>query len=183
MANGGEMNPGNPQNLLELASNTFGQLSEAENILFRAVGEGKPADFSAKDEDKNSPLDYQKWGNNRTLQAEKIRWICEDIQAKTYLTSRGIHIRGLRIKGQLDLEFQTIAVPLIFENIAAPDGIILDSANIRALYLTGSHIGSIQASGINVQGSVFFDNGFTCNGETNLNSANIGGVLSKRSVS
>lgn len=84
-------------------------------------------------------------------------------------------LKGARIDGKLDLLFGKIPFPLYFEKSALPESIDLRKADIGALYLGGTHTGSINADGLKTGGDVFLDNGFRAEGLVLLIGAKIGG--------
>ena len=167
----------NGQNLIELARQKFGTLTEAEEKLFQAVADAEVADYSAEDEEDNDPAGANNWGPERVLDANSIAWLCTDKRASDLVTHSGIQLKGGRIVGKLDLEFTKILFPLIFVRSSIPQEMNLLHVEIPVLILDGTHTGTIKADGLKVAGSVFLRNGFEAEGELRLLSATIGGDL------
>ena len=167
----------NASKVVNLAREKFGTLSHAEEKLFEAAANGKVADYSADSKEDNDPAGAKKWGDERTLKADRIAWLCTDPQASALVSYRGIQVKGARIDGELDLLFAKIPFPLVFEKSAFPGQIIRSQAKVCALFLSGTHTGSIFADGVKVEGDVFLRDGFKAEGEVRLLSAKIGGNL------
>lgn len=163
--------------LLELAEKKFGTLAEAEEKLFTATAEGKLADYSSGNKEADDPANADNWGNDRTLQADRIAWLCTDREASKLVTYRGIQVKGARLDGELDLLFATIAFPLYFENSAFSEQLDLQRAKAIALYLVGTHTRAVNAEGASFHGDVFLRNGFKAEGGLRLLGATIGGDL------
>jgi len=167
----------NASKLLELAKGRFGKLNEAEEKLFRSFADGELADYSAEKEKDNDPAKADKWGSERVLDADRIAWLCTNLEASAMVTHKGILVRGARIDGKLNLQFVRISFPLYFEKSAFPEGINLLKTEVGALYLSGTHTGAINADGLKTDGDVFLDNGFRAEGLVLLIGAKIGGNL------
>ncbi len=163
--------------LLELASEKFGALTEADKKLFRAVANGDFADYSAEDVNDNNPADANKWSPERVLKANRIEWLCTDKKASELVTHRGINVKGLRIDEDLALQLARIPFPLIFHRCAFTGIIYLQSARVRGIYLNGTHTRSIFAGGIEIAGDLFLRDGFKAEGEVRLLRATISRVL------
>ena len=171
-------------NLLELAGKKFPSLTEDDEeleklkILFHAVVNGQPADYSDESEKNNDPNGAKQWDKKkRVIRAECVAWLCTDPEASAMVTHKGIRVKGARIDGELDLVYARISFPLSFEKSAFTGGIYLRYAYIRGLFLIGTHTGPIYGDGVKVEGNVFLRNGFKADGEVNLLGATIGGSL------
>ena len=163
--------------LLELARERFGKLSEAEEKLFQAVVEGKVADYSAESDADNDPAGAADWSEERVLDAQRIVWLCIDPQASALVTHRGIRVTGARIDGDLDLSFAEVQSLLRLLRCAIRGRIDLIHTAVRMLVLSGTHTGPITADGLKVQGGVLLREGFKAAGELRLLGATIGGNL------
>jgi hypothetical protein len=168
----------NASKLLDLARKKFGALTETEKILFQAVVNGELADFSDSLDKNNDPNGAEKWGDERVLKADRIAWLCTDPEASDMVTHKGIRVKGARIDGELDLEYARISFPLYFEKSAFPGGTNLRYAEIRELFLIGTHTGPINADGVKIEGHIFLRDGFKAEGPVNLRRATIGRDLS-----
>lgn len=168
----------NATKLLELAKGRFGELNGAEEELFRSFADGELADCSDKSGENNDPSEAIDWDENtRVLRARCIFWLCTDREASAIVTHKGIQVKGARIDGKLDLSGARISFPLWFEKSAFPSGINLRQAEIRNLYLEGTHTGPIYGDELKVEGVVFLRDGFKSEGEVRLTGATIGGNL------
>ncbi len=167
----------NEDKLLELASEKFGELTEAEKKLFAATANGELADYSSEKEEDNDPASAKNWDDSRTLKADHIAWLCTDKQASELITRKGIQIAGARIDGELDLAFAIISFPFYLEKCFIAEEMDLNYCELRALNLIGTHTGSIFADGLRVSGCVFLRDGFKSEGEVRLPNAKIGGNL------
>jgi hypothetical protein len=163
--------------LLELGRRKFGELTQAEIRLFESVANGSFTDYSSGIEEENDPANAHAWGEERSIQADRVLWLCMDREASQFVTQKGIEILGVRIDGELDLDFGILSFPLVFLKCAVLDGIYLINAEVSALYLSGSHTGPIIADGSIVKSSVFLRDGFEARGETRFVGARIGGNL------
>ncbi len=166
--------PDRSERLLELAAARFGEgLTPADRQLFQQAANGKVAHYGDGD-----PAHAANWGVDRVLQADRIRWLCTDPEAvKEVLPHVGIWIHGARIGGELRLSYAKIQFPLAIEKSAIPDGIVMERAHVAALFLGGTHTGSITADGLKVDHDLFLFNGFKAEGEVRLLGATIGGIL------
>jgi len=164
----------NEDKLLELASEKFGELTDAEKKLFKATANGELADYSAEKEEDNDPAGAKDWDDSRTLKADRIAWLCTDKQASELVTHKGIKIKGARIDGELDLAFARISFPFYLWICFIPEKMNLRHCELHALYLIGTHTRAIFADGIKVTGDVFLRDGFKSEGEVRLLGAEIG---------
>ena len=164
----------NSSELLRLAKEKFGNLTKAEEKLFQGIANGAVADYSAQDANDNDPADANNWGPDRIIKADRIAWLCTDKQASELVTHRGILVKGTLINGKLDLLFCMISFPLYFEKCAFEGDINLRKGRVSALYLNGTHTGPIIADGLQVDGDVFFENGFKAEGIVSIIGAKIG---------
>lgn len=163
--------------LLALARGRFGTLSSADEQLFRAVATGKSADYGIGDEKKDKPANSDKWGDDRTLAADRIAWLCTDRHARHLVTHQGIRLRGARIEGELALDNINVGFWLRFMECELLHGMNLRHSCIGGLNLGGSMTGPIDADGVKVTGSVFLRNGFRAVGEVRFLGAEIRGNL------
>lgn len=167
---------GKETKLLGLAEKEFGTLSEAEVKFFTATAKGDVADYQSDDE-LDKPENADKWGDERVLQANRIEWLCTDRDALKCITHKGIQVLGLRVEGKLDLAFAKLDFPFLFLNDVFKETISLQNSTFKAVYLSGTHTVEIIADGMEVEGSVFLNEGFKAKGEVRLVGVVIGGVL------
>jgi sRNA-binding regulator protein Hfq len=160
--------------LIKIAEEKFGKLTEADEILFAAVADGNCTDYS-EGGDKEKIGDVNNWGERRTINADRIEWLCCDKQAKQLVTDRGIQVIGAKIKGTLDLSFAEVPFPLYFGGCVFTEEINILYSRMKFLNLVGSHTDSIGADGVKVEGGVYLRNGFKANGEVRFPTAKIDG--------
>ncbi|MBI1804606.1 MAG: hypothetical protein HYR77_09070 [Ignavibacteria bacterium] len=163
--------------LLDLATKEFGSLSKAEQKFFRAQTNGTMADYTTGDDQKDSVDNAEWWDTTRVLRATRIAWLCRDPQASILVSDKGIQVRGVRIDEGFDVEESKITFLLYFEKCSFKDKINLRNAEIKSLYLIGTHTASIQANGLIVEKDCFLRDGFKAEGEVSLLRAKIGGDL------
>jgi sRNA-binding regulator protein Hfq len=165
------------ERLLELAKRKFGKLSRLEESFFQAAAKGEMTTFSAGSEKDDDPSNAESWSADRTLAADRIAWLCTEPLACSLVSCRGIMVQGVRVDGPLDLQFARMPFPLYLRNCAVRDQIALLSAELRGLYLIGTHTKGIDASGMKVEGGVLLRNGFKAEGEVNLVRATVSLIL------
>ena len=179
------------KSLTELATSSFSLLCRSEEQLLEKVTRGEEANYQA-DDALNDRANGDNWGEERTLRAELIVWLCTDSEAVEHLTHRGLEIVGAKISGRLNLEFASLDFPLIFRNCHFTEAIILKRAKLKFLNLSGSYVASseipddtseeksvnssLEAIGIQVESDVFLI-GFKAKGKISLLGATIGGNL------
>jgi hypothetical protein len=68
------------------------------------------------------------WGSERTVRAAVLRHLLVEPQWSVH--SKGVRLRGARIRGRLDLESATVRCPLLLEDcyFDGPDPVALDYA-------------------------------------------------------
>jgi hypothetical protein len=163
--------------LSKLAKEKFGELSEAEKELFRAVANGEVADYSSEDPKENDPADAAKWGPGRILKADRLIWLCTDRQALHTVTFRGIHITGARVDGEFDLSFAKVPFPLYFHCCKFTEEITFRSAQLTVLSMSRTHTDKIIADELKVRSSIYLYDGFRAKGGVSLAVAKIDGGL------
>ena len=168
----------NSEKLITLATQKFGQLTDADRKLFRAVARHEVANFKADVDELNQPESAEQWGSVRTLKADRLVWLLTTPEASQLLSFRGLRISGAKIEGELNLEYATISVPLIFESCVFTEPLILQKSKLRELQMQGSYVSGIKAAEMHVESSVFLSDCFKAVGEVILRGASIGGLLS-----
>jgi hypothetical protein len=162
-------------------------ISVAESRLLRAAGKGEWAvcGESSDDKDKdNNPLtadgdssSAHGWGVQRSIRAGILRWLCTDPQAATKVHSRGLSIYGAKIVEPLDLYQVTVPFPIQLSRCRVDEDCDLGQVKLPLLLLSGSAIGSLEASGADIRGTVWLDGGFSSQGGVDFYGAKIGGDL------
>lgn len=153
-------------------------LTDAEKYLIAQVAKGEFANYSSGDAEDDKPANGGNWGPERTIRAEVIRVLCLGLGISPPVDLKGIHIKGARIIGPLDLGNANILFPLDFNACHFKDKIYLLWANIVSLILNSTHLADgMWADGLSVRGSVLIRNGFTAYSDVRLMEADIGGQL------
>ncbi len=164
----------NKNKLIQLAEKKFGKLTEADRILFTAMEEGNWANYT-EGNNRDKPENASSWGARRTIDANRIEWLCRDKQIKEIVSDKGITIAGAKIKGAVDLSFAEVPFPLAFVGCVFTEEINILHSRIEILNLGGSHTGSICADGAKIEGGLFLRDGFEANGDVRFPEATIGG--------
>jgi hypothetical protein len=176
--------PDNVLSLESLASLHFRDLMTAAEIaLLRAAPLGNIARCAPKAEIGTRTKTLSKsdeWGEERRVRSALIRWLCVDPHARALVDPLGIQVWDAKLPESLDLSFITVPFPLAFINCQIGEGINLLEARVPDLNLTGSWIGSIEASGAHVRGGVYLRGDFRASGEVRLLGAKIDGDLDCR---
>lgn len=166
--------------LKKLAEERFAPLSDAETKMLRAVITGDVAwcGPSDKNEDPhNDPFSTEKWGPEREIHAELVRWLCADKTAEAHVHVRGIRLHAAEISGHLILSDATVQFSLELRRCRCTDPFWLVSTQILDLDLRGSATKLIRADGAKIQGDLNLADGFTARGGVNLLRAKIDGDL------
>ncbi len=163
--------------LLKLARQHFGKLTQAETKLFNAVAKGEPAVYLAKDPTKDDPALGDQWGKPRTLLADRIEWLCTDREASQFVGHKGIQIIGAKIEGHLDLMFARIAFPIVLLSCRVLEPMNFIHSKVGGLFFNGSHIAGLEADSLSAEGSINLGDGFRAEGAVRLLGASIGGNL------
>ncbi|HEY6395346.1 MAG TPA: hypothetical protein VIX12_08020, partial [Candidatus Binataceae bacterium] len=140
------------------ARSRFGILTKAERILLRSapfrdvpwVGPDSDPDDLA-----NDPAHGDKWGPDRTIRANLLRWLCTDPTACRLIHPSGLGIAGARIDGKLDFSYLTIDKPLTMIRCYVPAGIDLGNASVHGIDFRNGNFGPISADMMTSAGDVF----------------------------
>jgi cytoskeletal protein CcmA (bactofilin family) len=151
-------------------------LTEAEAMAIRLAPIGKEADFRVKDVKGNDAGKAEEWGDNRTLRAEFLYWLCTDEQATKLVHAKGVMICGAKVEGVLDFEEAHLPRSLTLAQSAIPKGIILRDATVRSVGFSASHTGPVSSNRLKAKGVVAL-NGIHAKGEVCLQGASINGDL------
>jgi hypothetical protein len=173
--------------LLKLAEGEFSNLTPAENALLRFAGSyrSEPGGFAAagpsakSDDPSNDPAHADKWGTERDVRADLIRWLCVDPQAKALIDPQGIRLLGARITGKLNLAHVTVPFALTLRNCSIGERMTFEDMAISQLDLSGCYTGQIDAEGIVVHGNLLM-NDLHASGAASFPNSTIGGNLLAR---
>ncbi len=143
--------------LEQLAANRFGALSAAERMTVRAAPQRQlkwlgPA--AGPDNPANDLTQAEKWGPERTVRADIVRWLYADPQAYALMDQSGLGIAGARISGELDFSYLRIDKPITIFQCYIPDGVDASNANLRSLDLRASRTGAVTADVATIDGDL-----------------------------
>ncbi len=176
--------PSKAEILIDLARQEFEtedeKLTEADIKLFTAVANGKDAEYFTGEIEDVDPSKAEDWGPERTLNANRIVWLCKNSEASALVAGFGIGFEHVRILGEFDLSFSSFEFPLQLCNCRIEQPLILFDARMARLNLRGTHVNGINGDGLSVLRNVFLDEGFKSEREVNLSRARIGGDLNCR---
>ncbi|MDO5613271.1 MAG: hypothetical protein Q4G14_08525 [Paracoccus sp. (in: a-proteobacteria)] len=159
----------------------FGALTDAESKLIQHLRGGGVGICQISDQTPptDAPPDLH-------IRASLIRALVLKQITDVLLPEKGLRVRGAFILGDgpedaetmgLDLEGATLAHDLGLAHCCIPDPLILRSATVVNLNLTGSHLlGTLSADRLEAKGSVFLRR-ITSEGEIRLLGAKLGGDL------
>ncbi len=143
--------------LEQLATLRFGALSAAERMTVRAAPQRQlkwlgPA--AGPDNPANDLTQAEKWGPERTVRADIVRWLYADPQAYALMDQSGLGIAGARISGELDFSYLRIDKPITIFQCYIPDGVDASNANLRSLDLRASRTGAVTADVATIDGDL-----------------------------
>ena len=167
--------------LLKLAAARFSNLTSCERALLvnsdvntanhqRLAVCGSSSEI---DDPSNDPNDAAKWGHQREIRAELIRWLCVDPNAIKLIDPEGIAVLGARVAGTLNLDLVHPPFGLRLVRCSILDSMSLENAELGFLSLRGSYTGAIDAEGSHVLHGVYMDLGFHASGEVLLGGSRI----------
>jgi sRNA-binding regulator protein Hfq len=168
------------KDLVALARARFGDLSAAELKLLEAAPKGELAICSPSadpDNPANDPAMAGKWGKDREIRAELIRWLCSDNAVRDQVDRRGIFVLGARVVGRLNLFYTAIPFGLAFRRCRLLEDANFHATELLELDLQGTWVRSLAADGMSVKSGAFLNKGFRANGTVRLAEAKIGGSL------
>ena len=177
---------GRSRKLVELASHRF-SLSAADHILLEKTAIGEVADFTPPQGSALPELSCAAMASaieapsDRAITAQVLAWLCRDAEARRYVTSQGIHVKGAEVVGPLDLNYVVVPFPLQLEDSVVRESFDLSNAQLSQLLLSGTRLGrGLNAGATKVGGSVFLEGGFVSCGTVNFIQAKIGGSVQAR---
>ena len=173
--------------LLELAEGEFSNLTPAETALLKFAGSyrSEPGGFaiagpSAKPDDpSNDPAHADKWGMEREVRADLIRWLCVDPRAKALVDPQGIRLLGARITGKLYLADVMVPFALTLRNCSISERMTFEHASLPRLDLGGCYTGEIDGRASVIHGDLILDS-VHASGEVWFNDSIIDGDLGAR---
>lgn len=167
--------------LLTLARTALGTLQPAEARLIHGAASEQDVvcgtDLPWISATDNVDADAARWGAERSVRAEVIRWLCVDQDASALVDPKGIRLHGARILGQLDLGHIAIPFPVELHRCRLAEGCRLVGFHAGRLVLEGSWTGPITADGAEIKQSLYLSHGFRCDGTVSLVMVQIGATL------
>ena len=148
--------------LLKLAEQKFAALNRAEQLLVRGAAlrnlvwlgpSTDPGDPS------NSLAHADKWGPERSVRAEIIRWLASDPAAAAFVHPSGPGFAGARVTGQIDFSYLVLTRPITMLACYIPDGIDLTYARTQGIDLRRSSTGTVDADSATIDGDLSMLNG------------------------
>ncbi|MBV8134242.1 MAG: hypothetical protein JO121_01175 [Deltaproteobacteria bacterium] len=148
--------------LLKLAEQKFAALNRAEQLLVRGAAlrnlvwlgpSTDPGDPS------NSVAHADRWGPERSVRAEIIRWLASDPAAAAFVHPSGPGFAGARVTGQIDFSYLVLTRPITILACYIPDGIDLTYARTQGIDLRRSSTGTIDADSATIDGDLSMLNG------------------------
>jgi hypothetical protein len=141
-----ETNP----NILDLVPEHLKPLLPLEEKLVLAAPQGVVAsDFP------DGPIDMAQIGEAQTVRSEILVWLLTTPEVCKNIHHKGIHLRGAKITGELDLKDSTLEQPLQFENCIIKEKTDLARGKYKLLNFSGCQTGPIHADSIHVEHSFF----------------------------
>jgi hypothetical protein len=170
------------EQLSQLVATAFPTLTRAETTLLQKAAFGTIAYCGCQPEEEspeeaNDPRNSEAWGEERTIHAALIRWLCIDLKARSLIDPKGLRIKFAKIDGILDLSSITIPFPLVLLRCSIPKGIDVSYATSCFLNFEGSTSGPVKGNGLVVSGNLFLRKGFQAKGGVELEGAKITGRL------
>ncbi|WP_263376702.1 hypothetical protein [Granulicella aggregans] len=164
--------------ILDLATQRFSNLSEAEKRVLRAAATGDAAICGSNGNDNdstNEPRDSDGWHSERTIQAEFLEWLCTTESISGKVNRQGIHIYAARIAGVLSFSYSSIPFPLMFQLCAFTQDVSFKNARLPSLIFTSCVMHSILADGVDVANNVLMNGRFEAVGQVLFRNAKVGG--------
>lgn len=130
--------------------------------LIHALESGQEAHFCGMEGDGACPqldvVNGEQWGDDRVLDGSTIyQAVTEKSWSDQPNHHRGLRIHGARIEGPLDLSWVTFEWPLVFHECYFTAPLMLESATLGELDLSGSRVHRLEAPSMVARGSVLLD--------------------------
>ena len=159
-------------------------LSEPEGRLWMEFSYGTHIDLRTGDPRCDDPAGAQSWGPERIVRAEVIRNLLvgrrlDDEQQRNQQDrgqSPSVFLSGARITGQLDLRGLDFAPPLLLQQCALDEPLVIADSMSRSIRLYGCHLPGVQGSWLKCAGDLHLRD-CQVDGAVDLAGAYIGGQL------
>src|SRR5215469_4703410 len=164
--------------LEKLAHARFGVITTAEQKMLRGAPR-RQLTWLGPDSDsgnpRNDPIHGDRWGAERTIRADLLRWLITDRDALRYVHPSGISIAAARVDSMVDLSYLKVSRPVTLLSCYLPDGIDISNAQLQGLELRNSRTGPISGDLVRVESDLEFTYGTY--GAVSLFRAQVGGDL------
>jgi hypothetical protein len=147
----------------------FEPLTPAEKLLVESCAMGSPA-VVGNERPANST-------DNGRLRASFVRFLTLGGDGAAPVHEKGVQLQGAWIDGDLNLEACEVTVPIVLTSCCLDGRLILFRADVRDLYLDGTHVQDIFADGLRCRGDTFLRHGFFAREGVRLPGAQISGNL------
>jgi hypothetical protein len=164
---------------LKIVSVTFDDLTEPERLLWEAFPRGAWVDLRAGVIRGNDPGDVANWGQERIIRAEVIRALLLGAGKEEPGQAPGARLRGVLVKGRLDLMGATIAMPLVCEYCHFDTELRLVEASAKTVAIVNSHLPGFDGTRMRLDGILDFS-ASVISGMLRLDQARISGQLCLR---
>lgn len=123
-------------------------LQPLEETIIEHCAAGRPVDLDKSVSVDPSTMDT--WGPERTMRASVLLHLLTEEEWPVNV--KGIHLRGVRISGPLDLEGATLRCPLWLNNCFLDDSlpIILDYATVSLLVIKGCRFAGLHGNSVTI---------------------------------
>lgn len=161
--------------LYGLAEYTVGELlpfSFAEGRMLDAAAAGEVIALDG------AHLPPEAWGNEHDVRPELLRWLCSDPVALARVHEHGLHLKGVRVTGPLNLSAIHMPYPLIFENCVLDHGFGLVDSELGGLAVLGTRMGPMRGDRLALHGPLTVGGGTRITGGLRLKEATVAGALS-----
>jgi hypothetical protein len=143
--------------LQTLAERKFGPLNRAEKLIVGGATMRNLVWVGPNDDPNNPDNDVagaEKWGADRTVRAEVIRWIASDADAARFVHPSGPGFVGAAVKGEIDFSYLLLSKPITMLGCYVPDGLDLSNAQTLGVDLRRSRTGPIDADSAVIDGDL-----------------------------
>lgn len=135
---------------------TIDDLTESERLLWEAFPQGTWLDLRAGKTRGNDPGDVAGWGRERIIRAEVISALLLGAAGQEPGYAPGVRLRGVLVKGQLDLTGATVAMPLVCECCHFDTELRLVDAAAKTVAIVDSYLPGFDGTRLRLDGILDF---------------------------
>src|SRR3954470_12039555 len=125
---------------------------------------GESVDLSPTRGDRVDASQGLAWGPERTIEAAMLVDLATAPLGSDRWAHRPIRLAGARVVGRLDFEAAIMTRPLYLTDCFIEEPIMLETAQVLTIRLTGCHIIGLSAKALRTQGDLKLDKGFASSG-------------------